>query len=234
MRFKLIKPLIASCLLPLAFSANAEEKMMSKKDDFNFVTIKAGLDQPVVNNNNAGVNSVNTTFLGGIEVGRSFMDMFAVSAEYNYVGKSKFNISDDQNGKGFSSTTWGVRSDLFLVNLSANLAKNTDITPYVKLGLGAARNKVDNYVVTNSDPINTTHNYSGQTKTNFAWRIGLGATMAFNEKMDLDVSYAFTDRGKAQTKANYYSTPDNNTINSDARSVKLKDHAIMIGVKVKF
>ena len=230
---KIIKPLVVSCLLPLAFSANAEDKMM-KPADFNFVTVKAGIDQPVVNNN-ADVNSVNTTYLGGIEVGRSFMDIFAVSVEYNHVGKSKFNINSDNEGNGVTrSYDWGVKSDLFLANISANLAKNTDITPYVKLGLGASRNTTYNYIITESGASSNTMTYAGKTKTNFAWRLGLGANMAFNEKMDLDISYAFTDRGKVETNSSYYDSSLAQNVVDSSRTVKLKDHAVMVGIKYKF
>lgn len=204
---KTIKPLLICCVMPFAFAANAEDLATNKKNDFNFVTIKAGLDQPVVSNNNANVYSVDSTYMAGIEVGRSFKELFAVSVEYNHKGLSNFNTAD-------TSKSWGVKSDALMLNLSASLMQDAIVTPYIKAGVGASMNRVNNYVTTDAT-------YSANTKTNFAWQVGLGVNMPYNDHFDVDLAYMFTDRGKAETK--------NNT-----KSVILKDHAMIIGIKFKY
>jgi opacity protein-like surface antigen len=228
---KIMKPLMASCLLPLAFSAQAEDKMPINKD-YNYVTVKAGLDQPTINsNNNANVSNVDGTYLAGIEVGRRFMDMFAAGLEYSYRGKSNFKISNDTNNNVTNNYTWAARSDVFMANVAVDLMKDSFVTPYAKLGLGAARNKSYNYVQTTTS---LTKTYSGKTKTNFAWQIGLGCNIPQNETLDLDLAYMFTDRGKTETASYYNTNVTTANTNSAAKTIKLKDHAITFGIKFKF
>jgi opacity protein-like surface antigen len=226
---KIMKPLLASCLLPLAFTAQADDKTMTKKDYY--LTVKSGLVQPTFNsNNNANVSNADGTYLAGIEIGKRFMDMFGVSLEYNYRGKSKFKISDDKNDNITSTHNWGARSDLFMFNVSADLMKDSFVTPYIKLGMGASRNKSDDYAINVGG--NTT-TYPGKTKTNFAWQVGLGCVIPQNDTIDLDIAYMFTDRGKAET-ASYYNTSFISNTSDAAKTIKLKDHAITFGIKFKF
>ncbi len=232
---KILATFFATTILAAGFASAAGEQTINKQSDYYFVTLKGAIDQPVVDHNQAKVNSVDTSFFGGLEAGKSLNEMLSLSLEYDYFGKSKFNISDDSEGNGTTdSYTWGARSDLFLANITTNLSKNTDITPYVKVGLGASRNKVDNYVMSESGSSSNTLTYSGKKQTKFAYRISLGASMSLTEKMDFDVAYAFTSRGKVETNSTYYDSNLNQNIRSSTKSVNLRDHALVLGVKFKF
>jgi opacity protein-like surface antigen len=224
---KLTKPLIISCLSSISLLASAEDKM-------NFVTLRAGVDQPVMKSDNANANSVHQAFVGGIEVGRKINDMFSVGLEYSRRAKSKFDIDDQYTyASDFqkTSSTWAVSSDVFMLNLITNLVQDSKITPYIKLGAGVASNKAHDYVQTNDSTETST--YPGETKRNFAWQLGAGLNTTLNDKFDVDFSYAYLDRGKVQTKAYF-----NNELNSNnpdaAKNVRLLDHTFTIGVKFKF
>ncbi len=218
--------IFALCVLPLACSANAE--------DYNFAMIKSGFDQPLVSKDNAHTSSVNSTYNGGVEVGRKFKDIFAVGLEYSYRGKSNIKTENIQYGSNTTSATWAVRSNVFFVNFSADIVQDKKFTPYVKAGLGVAANKSYDYVQTDNDPgyLTTTSTYQGKTKNNFAWQLGFGVSAAYNEKIDIDFSYMFSDRGKVETNQNY--TLNGLTVNSPAKYIKLQDHLLTIGIKFKF
>ena len=213
---KLIKPIVVSCLLPLAIAANAED---------NFVTIRAGIDQPTVAENNSNIANVKTTYVGGIEVGRKFLDRFAVSLEYNHRGKSDFMIDNDYPNEETLSRSWAAKSDTVMANLSADLIQDSKITPYVKVGLGLSRNKAYSF---NSYNGVSTMPFNQKNSTKFAWQVGVGMTLNTSQMIDTDIAYMFTNRGKIATCPNIAETT------TSARYTQLKDHSVTIGIKIKF
>lgn len=231
---KILKPLLVSCIIPLSFQAHADDKM-------NFVTVRAGLDQPTIYDNHAAnVQSLALGWTGSIEIGRKINDMFAIGLEYQYHSKSNFNMNQSQSTDTNATTsTWAVKSNVFLATSTVTLVQDAKILPYIKLGLGASTNKPSDYVVSSSQAVNLgSSTYPGKNQTNFAWQLGAGMSVPMHDSFDVDISYAFLDRGKVSTQA-YYNTPDNNAtasanIPGTARTVKLRDHIVALGVKFKF
>ncbi len=214
---KLIKPIVASCLLPLAITASAED---------NFVTLRVGIDQPTVSENNANIANVKTTYVGGIEVGRKFLDRFAVSLEYSHRGKSDFMIDNDSATEESIASKWAAKSDAVMVNLSADLIQDSKITPYVKAGIGLSKNKAYSF---NTSEGGTPLTYNQKNTTKFAWQVGLGMNLSTSQMIDTDITYMFTNRGKINT----YSTQIENA-NKQPKYTQLKDHSVTIGIKIKF
>ena len=215
---KLIKPIVVSCLLPLAITASAED---------NFVTLRVGIDQPTVSENNANIANVKTTYVGGIEVGRKFLDRFAVSLEYSHRGKSDFMIDNDSaNDPSNIKSSWAAKSDAVMVNLSADLIQDSKITPYVKAGIGLSKNKAYKADIT-TEQTPTTYNQKNTTK--FAWQVGVGMNLSTSQMIDTDITYMFTNRGKVATA----SVTDAGIV-TPARYTQLKDHSVTIGIKIKF
>jgi opacity protein-like surface antigen len=226
----------ASCMLPIAFNAIAEENKTSVHlDGKNFALIKVGVTNTVAGTNNANVSSVDSGYIAGIELGRKITDVFAVGVEYNYKGKTNFVMTDSPYSDGVSSYTWGARSDTIMFNVSADLMQNSKITPYVKLGAGISRNASYNYVTTDTKTSgkNNITTYPGKSTTNFAWQAGFGFNVDHNERISTDISYSFMNRGKVKTKE-YFNTKRGGVIPRDAKSVRIRDHAIAIGLKIKF
>ena len=226
---------MASCMLPIAFNAVAVENN-SYMDAKNFVIVKVGAvnSSATTRNNNAEVDSVDYTSLVGVELGRKITDIFSVGMEYNYKSKADFNLVEHDHGREHDSETWGVKSHSLMLNLTANLMQKSKITPYVKLGMGISRNVSNDYLhIYHIDGVeDATFTYPGKTKNNFAWQAGLGVTMDYNDRISTDVSYSFMNRGKVITQQyrNFYGK---NRLHS-SKTVKLQDHIIAVGLKVKF
>lgn len=227
---KIIKPLLISCVVPLAFSANAEMNFMDKN---NFVLLSAGMNQPSIGNNNADLNSAKTNFIAAVEVGRKFYDRLSLSLEYKYFSKTKFNISDfTSSTNAIYSHSWSVRSDVFMANIAFDLIEADKITPYVKAGAGFSRNKANDYEVNmkSSGTVPIVENWPGKTSSRFAWQIGAGIDLKTSDMITTNISYNFVNRGKFETKeAKDYSSGSNNKIYTN-----LQDHVFTIGVKFKF
>ena len=219
---KLIKPLLVSCLVPLSLVAQADDKM-------NFITLNLGADQAVVYNNKANIDTAETGLLGGVEIGRKLNDMFALGVEYQYHAKTKFNIKSNTDTYG-DSLAWVVRSNVVLATMRMTLAQDAKVMPYIKLGLGASRNKADNYTETNLVYGRT---YPGKTKTNFAWQLGVGLSVPMSDMFDVEMAYAFMDRGEIRTQGSFNSYYASG-VPSTAKTAKLRDHAITLGLKFKF
>lgn len=217
------KPLITSCLL-LALTANAEEKM----HDYS-ITIRAGLDQPTVSNNNYGISGADRTYVASVEAAKKINELFSLGLEYSYRGKSNFNINKDTYGSATATYSWAVSSNVFMLNANVDLMKDSLAIPFIKVGLGTSINKSYDYLV---NIPNQQYRYPGKTKNSFAWQAGLGVNIPYNKQIDTELSYTYLDRGKVETQAYYYRL-DNRIVENDARSIKLQDHTIMVGIKVK-
>jgi opacity protein-like surface antigen len=226
---------LLSCMFPIAFNAIAIENT-SNISMSNFVTVKVGLNNSKVTtkNNNAGVDSVDYSYLAGVELGRKITDIFSVGIEYNYKSKSDLNIPNYQGSRGSLSSNWKVRSSALMLNISADLMQKSKITPYVKLGVGLSRNTSysDTFKATFRSGTTLTATSPGETKNNFAWQAGLGVTMDYNERISTDISYSFMNRGKFTTKQ--YINVNNKNYILAARTIKLQDQIIAVGLKVKF
>lgn len=233
---KIIKPLLISCALPLAFSANAEMNFMDKN---NFIALSAGIDQPSVGNNNVNITSAKTTYVGSIEVGRKFYDRVSFSLEYKYFSKTDFNI--DYNYSGSFNTdasifkrSWSVRSDVFMANLAFNLVELDKITPYLKVGAGVSRNKANDYklseigLLTGKDDPST---WSGKTSNRFAWQIGAGVDFETSEMVSTNIAYNFINRGKFEANLGEDEITETYTLKP---YTNLQDHVFTIGIKFKF
>lgn len=75
--------------------------------------------------------------------------------------------------------------------------------PFVMAGIGAARNDMGDWTRTNPDKIGREErSFEGDTKTDFAWAIGLGAAWQIGERgqkpVMLELMYQHIDLGRAQ------------------------------------
>ena len=227
MKKPIVKFLLTSCLVTIALSSNANEAFKGAS-----VIVRTGVDVPTVNSNDYGISTVDRTFFAGIEAAKQLNDKFSVGIEYNYRGKSDFNINKDQYGAGQNTYSWSVSSNIFMINGYMNLLQDSLVIPFIKLGVGASINKSKEYLI-NDSTTNKQNSYPGKTKNSFAWQAGVGVNIPFNEKIDTEISYNYTDRGTVETKS-YYNNSLGTTTNDSPRKIKLQDHAIIVGIKYKF
>lgn len=231
----LIKPAILSLTLPLAFSASAWESVKASATDYNFVTVKAGGVFPTNLEGNSGLSTGDSTYTAGLEVGRKIMDRYTVGLEYMYRGKNTARAYNASNAPMDDNTVWSARSDTFMLNLGADLITDSKIRPYFKVGAGMSRNKSYDYKNTNiTDAYGTqTSTYSGQTVNKFAWQAGAGLTMNTTKIFDTQLEYMFVNRGDVKTKDNFVNQSGERT-NASARTGRLKEHVVTVGLKFKF
>lgn len=146
-------------------------------------------------------------------------------------------------------TTTSANPKIKSMNLMANLfidAGNfSGFKPYAVVGLGMSRNKAGNFdgtktykqttgykVITagtkpndalTKDEQSGKFSFSGKTKNNFAFKLGLGFKYAVNEDFDVDVRYQYLNLGKAKWD-----------VNGESATVKLTANQLMLGVAYKF
>lgn len=228
---KIIKPVVLSLSLPLAFSASAWEPVAENATEYNFATVKAGGVFPTSLEGNAGLNTGGSTYTAGFEFGRKFMDRYSVGLEYMHRGKNTAHAYVPSSTPTATNTSWSAQSDTLMLNLAADLVTESKIRPYVKAGVGASRNESSSYnYYTASD--NQSQIYSGKTVNKFAWQLGAGLNMNTTAMFDTQLEYMFVDRGDIETEANY--TDLSGVTPAAARVGRLKDHVVTIGLRMKF
>jgi len=229
--YNLVKPTALSLLFtaPLACIASAESLN-------NYVTVKAGLSQSTeLSGSKFNFGTGKPTYIAGIAVGRKFMDHFGVELEYMHSGNRKYkSTSGFTSGSPDGSRSWGVMTDSFMLNFSADLPTESTITPYVKVGLGASRNSADKLIFTsiNAGPTNS-YTYAKKAKTNFAYQGGAGLNVALNPRSDVQLEYMFINRGKMESNAGYRNHLGDLS-NTSALKAQLYEHIATIGLKIKF
>lgn len=235
---KIITSLIILSAFP--FLATAEDDRPVSKKDYYFATVKVGLDQAVTHGGNANIDNVDTTYNAGVEFGKKISEIYGLSLEYKKVGNSDFTINDvpPSNARNLVAS-WSGKSDVFMLNGSVDVIKNSLITPYVKFGMGASVNRSSDYVITETASrdgmLVGKEVYVGTTNTKFAWQIGMGLNVTSNELFDVDMAYMFMDRGRLATCKGYAGTGVfSSDSNSAARTTNLRDHTVTLGLKTKF
>ncbi len=82
-----------------------------------------------------------------------------------------------------------------LLDMATVLDIDWKVRPYIGLGMGFARNKLDTFTWSTS----AVGYIEGNTENNFAWKTTLGATYPITEHFVLDASYSYADYGDAES-----------------------------------
>lgn len=74
--------------------------------------------------------------------------------------------------------------------------------PFVMAGIGATRNEMSDWTRTNPDSARVTRTFEGDTKSDFAWTVGVGFAYQLNDPgrkpVMLELMYQHVDLGRAQ------------------------------------
>lgn len=185
----------------------------------------------------------------GLEVGAKVYDSLRVglSVDYrpNYSAKPTDNYvytvpasdaktKDPVNYNMTDSFHYKVKSLVTMANLYYDVTDFNGVTPYVNLGLGVSQNKakLDMDRSATDFPEGGTNHYSySKTKTNFAYKLGLGARYAVNDQFDVDVRYQYVDLGKFEVTGVAQREGVDGTV---AKKGKLRSHEFLLGVAFKF
>ncbi len=168
-----------------------------------------------------GTKKAGTSALFGAEAGYQFDEHLRASVSLDYISKFSFTETsaatdtlpqEDKKNK--------VKSLVVMANAYYDIMEAKGFTPYVTVGAGVARNKTTQDVTESGETFSTKG-----TKTNFAWKVGLGTRYAVNQNIALDLRYQFVDLGKIKV---------NKTDVLAVNNGKLRAHEFLVGVAYKF
>lgn len=192
---------------------------------------------------NEGTNSAGTPSydlqsggVAGIAVGRSIGNGLRLEAELRYRdididGSHRAGPTGGRSSEQFS-VRGNLRSTTLMVNALYDLPVAGAFKPYVKAGIGAARN------VGNAD-INITPTFANfglgadfrsaypeGTHTSLAYAVGAGVGYAITPQVTLDLAYQYINLGRAKTGVDR---------NGDVLSFdKPASHDVTVGVRYQF
>lgn len=181
-------------------------------------------------NTDSNFKKTGKSFDVGLEAGAKVNEYFRLGLSFNYMPKFS---AKGLSFKGINTATIDNVGSVKITSMSAMLNAFIDagdfngFKPYLVVGAGVAKNKTKNTSFTDSAGVSQTIN--GDSKTNFAYKVGLGTKYAINEDFDIDVRYQYVDLGKFQTKKT-----TSNGVAYSAATGKLRANEVMVGVAYKF
>jgi len=145
----------------------------------------------------------------GIGVGYKFNDWFRTDLTGEYRGKSNFHGSDNvtfTGGIGVDNYSGSKSEWVALINAYVDLGTWWCITPYVGVGIGAAKIDIhgfrdDGFTIIGGTQSNSTTYAADASKWNFAWALHAGLTYKVTNSMSIDLGYRYLDMGDATTGA---------------------------------
>jgi OOP family OmpA-OmpF porin len=174
--------LLLACLIVYSFSTTA----YSAEGPYVSVNIGAAMasDSDLTESGEpiASLES-STGFAGGIALGYGFSDNIRIEGELAY----QKNDIDKYTEPGDSSNASGDTSSLaLLLNGYYDFANSSAFTPFISVGIGAAKVEVNDFNVEGSgEPSDS------EDDTVFAYQVGLGVGYAVSEKTSIDLKYRY-------------------------------------------
>jgi hypothetical protein len=149
-------------------------------------------------------------FTGSVAIGRYFKPNLraegavVVFGEQNISGPWSYTVPETTGPH--ADVSGAVSSVAFLVNGYYDLTTGAGgMTPYLVGGVGLASNTMSNWTRINPDAGRTTRSFEGAQNTDFAWSVGLGASVDMSKQMgrpaSLDFSLRHYDLGQASGSA---------------------------------
>ncbi len=216
---------------------NALENSALQHCSYNFIEITGGIAQSTALKGNTQLPAGNPTCTFGAAIGSKLLKQLAVGLEYKYIGKNSYNFGNalDTN----TSLSWKTQSNVALLNMSVDLVNaQTVIMPYLKFGMGIAKNNSNDYCKVNTGVVTTTTTYDGESRNAFAWQVGAGFDVTVNPMFDVQLQYMYANLGKVQTgsvaTSVYSSGLPTSTSLATPKTGKLQEHIGTIGMKFKF
>lgn len=213
---------VALAISAASFSAVADE--MASKDFYAQLNAGYAFGMKSNKNNNdiSNFGKTGNSYSIGLEGGARVNEHLRVGLGFDYLPGFSAQAANPVNCSSCSVTKTKVRTMAGFFNVFVDAGEFSGFKPYLLLGAGAAKNKTKDTTIS-LDGVNLT-TIAGASKTNFAYKLGLGTAYAINEDVDFDVRYQFVDYGKFKTQAYNGQTPQG----------KLRANQVMLGVAYKF
>lgn len=167
------------------------------------------LDNPTVFQNNVKRNwdSTHTGKGASFHLGAGYYlnDNIRLGTRYSYRRNNSTTVEEGDNVKHKR------RSHTLMAEVAYDFVNSSSFTPYVKAGIGVARNS---YGV---DVLSQTIVFKKRNTTNFAWGLGVGVNYDISENLSLTAEYQYSDLGNSKTnnltsddgKYTFYNESDN-------------------------
>jgi len=231
-QFSLVSSLIT---IILSTSSFAEEfPTETKKYYFQFNT---GSSYGTIPKGDFGSKNISSwTSLFGIEAGYRYNEHYRAGLSLSYRPNYTFSDETTENfveegvsGTDTSISKYQVKSLNIMANIYYDITTIKNITPYLNVGAGLARNsirevdtRISNYEFAGSD---TTTTIGKTSKNSFAYKIGFGAEYKLSQDFNLDIRYQYVDLGKIRARS---------TSNSATEKGTLRSQEILTGITYKF
>lgn len=127
-----------------------------------------------------------------------------------------------------------IKSKTLTIEGFYDIPTNSAFTPYVKAGLGVARNsyaaRLGGAGVAAFDPFDGTTDgfydaYADQTSTEFTWNVGAGGSVALSDRVSAFGEYQYVSLGDASTGQDAF---------TDGFEVEAAAHEIVFGLRADF
>lgn len=210
----------------IGFSAQAETSNY-------YIQLNGGLARGLAPKQDMGDVKMGSSGIIGVEAGYKFNENLRASLSLDYLT----NFSWTENVPTSLDVlrqdhSYKNKSFVGMLNVYYDILDYNGLTPYITVGAGFARNKATN----NSTFYNTdntvleTSNQNGK-KTNFAYKIGLGAKYNVSQDIAIDLRYQFVNLGKMHlnsTTSVTYKEP------IPSLSGKARAHQFLVGISYNF
>lgn len=183
---------------------------------------------------------------GKLSVGCRFSG-FAGDTTLSHAPRLKLTVHHNQSTTSsvVSETTghmdaWMLSAGAKIYPLEAlEIMQTPRYNPYVSLGMGAARARMNMLTTTFRGFTETQGSFThpGRNRTRFGWRIGGGLEMpVYGPDWLLNVGYEFQDFGKVEPLAGKYTRTSDNMVQDIGRvqGLDLKLHSFTLGVRYLF
>jgi opacity protein-like surface antigen len=145
-------------------------------------------------------NDLGDSDILGIGVGKYFSESFSGEISLSQRKGFKYNttVSDATQKYTADVESLAVFLNGYFNSQSMSIFQ-TSVTPYFGAGVGISRNKmssVDLITISDGDVFGKA---SGNTETEFAFKLSLGTMIGITEKVSMDINYQYVDLGKIKS-----------------------------------
>jgi opacity protein-like surface antigen len=225
-----MKKSIAATVVGAAILVTATPAAAQHKKDGLYLRLDGGYSASRDANGDLGEDVGQAAVLGG-GIGYRINEYLRTDLTVAYRGGYEINYTDRSLIPGTALGAKGDVSNLSgFLNLYADIDRWGPIFPYLGIGIGISRNKVDD--VTMSLGGTGVGQIDGASKTVPAWQMMAGFSLAFTYSAFLDVGYHYVDLGEAETADN--GTALGVPVTGARSRGNLRAHEIQIGVRWQF
>jgi opacity protein-like surface antigen len=169
----------------------------------------------------SGAKSEDNLLYGG-EIFYRIHKQFRMGSSFEF-SSHKFSKAFIEDGK-VNGAMLKIKTAALMLNSYYDFYPVGDLQFYLTAGMGVARNKSGDYILTSPEDDNFKVRFPGRVANQFAWQAGLGVQIPIDKKLSIDIAAKYFDYGKTSTKNIAYIS-DNHTAYTD--------HAGMVGTKLR-